>query len=95
MPSGHVEVARVLLECGVDVHCKDSKSGWQAIHYAAYRDRVRVVELLLRYGDWGPARCGVALVRVRGVTCSVLHLAAYYGCYNVLGFLLKNMGKLK
>ncbi|XP_047740700.1 uncharacterized protein LOC108682971 isoform X5 [Hyalella azteca] len=90
--SGHIEVARVLLDAGVDVHCKDAKSGWQAIHYAAYKDRVKVVELLLGYGEWG-ARC-VALVRVRGVTCSLLHLAAHYGCCAVLAFLLSNNANL-
>ncbi|KAF2368056.1 Ankyrin repeat-containing domain [Trinorchestia longiramus] len=90
--SGHVEVARVLLDAGVDVHCKDAKAGWQAIHYATYKDRVKVVELLLSYGEWG-VRC-VALVRACGVTCSVLHLAAHYGCCSVLSFLLTNMAKL-
>lgn len=33
--TGHVEMTQVLLDAGVDVHCKDAKSGWQPIHIAA------------------------------------------------------------
>ena len=33
--TGHIEVVKALLNAGVDVHCRDSRSGWQPIHIAA------------------------------------------------------------
>ncbi|XP_064096814.1 uncharacterized protein LOC135208498 isoform X2 [Macrobrachium nipponense] len=89
--AGHVELVQVLLEAGVDVHCRDSKSGWQPIHIATYRDHVAVVEALAMHGEW---RRGVALVRFRGITCSLLHLAANFGCLAVLRYLLSHTVRL-
>ena len=90
---GNIEIARILLDAGVDVHSKDVRNDWQAIHFAAYKDKVQVVELLLNYGNWG-ARC-ITHAKVKGVSCPILHLAAHYGCYNVMAVLLTNMVKLK
>ncbi|KAG7176681.1 Ankyrin-1-like 6 [Homarus americanus] len=77
--TGNVELTQVLLNAGVDVHCKDAKSGWQPIHIATYRDHVAVVEALAMHGEW---RRGVAL----GVTA--LHVAAYRDHTNIVRFLL-------
>ncbi|XP_045107330.1 uncharacterized protein LOC123502158 isoform X2 [Portunus trituberculatus] len=84
-------MTRVLLDAGVDVHCKDAKSGWQPIHIATYRDHVAVVEALAMHGEW---RRGVALVRFRGITCNLLHLAANFGCLAVLRYLLSHTVRL-
>ncbi|KAK4313728.1 hypothetical protein Pmani_014949 [Petrolisthes manimaculis] len=89
--TGQVEMTQVLLEAGVDVHCKDAKSGWQPIHIAAYRDHVAVVEALAMHGEW---RQGVGLVRFRGITCNLLHLAASFGCLAVLRYLLSHTVRL-
>ncbi|XP_042233704.1 uncharacterized protein LOC121873891 [Homarus americanus] len=89
--TGNVELTQVLLNAGVDVHCKDAKSGWQPIHIATYRDHVAVVEALAMHGEW---RRGVALVRFRGITCNLLHLAANFGCLAVLRFLLSHTVRL-
>ncbi|XP_071522836.1 uncharacterized protein [Panulirus ornatus] len=89
--TGNVELVQVLLNAGVDVHCKDAKSGWQPIHIATYRDHVAVVEALAMHGEW---RKGVALVRFRGITCNLLHLAANFGCLAVLRYLLSHTVRL-
>ncbi|XP_069182377.1 uncharacterized protein [Procambarus clarkii] len=89
--TGNVELTQVLLQAGVDVHCKDAKSGWQPIHIATYRDHVAVVEALAMHGEW---RRGVALVRFRGITCNLLHLAANFGCLAVLRYLLSHTVRL-
>ncbi|XP_027215581.1 uncharacterized protein [Penaeus vannamei] len=89
--TGNVELVHVLLNAGVDVHCRDSKSSWQPIHIATYRDNVAVVEALAMHGEW---RRGLALVRFRGITCSLLHLAANFGCLAVLRYLLSHTVRL-
>ncbi|KAK3883543.1 hypothetical protein Pcinc_012147 [Petrolisthes cinctipes] len=89
--TGQVEMTQVLLDAGVDIHCKDAKSGWQPIHIAAYRDHVAVVEALAMHGEW---RQGVGLVRFRGITCNLLHLAASFGCLAVLRYLLSHTVRL-
>ncbi|RXG57649.1 Ankyrin-1 [Armadillidium vulgare] len=89
--AGHLDVVKTLIDAGVDVHCKDSKSNWQPIHISTYRDHVGIVECLAMQGEW---RRGVALVRFKGVTCSLLHLAAHFGCVAVLRYLLSHTVRL-
>ncbi|XP_076044975.1 uncharacterized protein LOC143027554 isoform X2 [Oratosquilla oratoria] len=89
--TGRVEMVQMLLDAGLDVHCKDARSGWQPIHIAAYCDHANVVEALVERGEW---RRGVALLRFRGVTCSLLHLAAHQGCLSVLSYLLAHTARL-
>lgn len=55
------------------------------------RDHVAVVEALAMHGEW---RKGVALVRFRGITCNLLHLAASFGCLAVLRYLLSHTVRL-
>ncbi|XP_053630538.2 ankyrin repeat domain-containing protein 42-like [Cherax quadricarinatus] len=43
------------------------------------------------HGEW---RRGVALVRFRGITCNLLHLAANFGCLAVLRYLLSHTVRL-
>ncbi|KAN0129300.1 Ankyrin repeat-containing domain protein [Lactarius tabidus] len=44
-----VSTARLLLECGVDVNARQ-KNGWTSLHWAAYKGKVEVAQVLLDYG---------------------------------------------
>jgi ankyrin repeat protein len=44
-----VGIARLLLECGVDVNARD-KGAWTSLHWAAFKGRVEVAQVLLDHG---------------------------------------------
>lgn len=44
------ECLRVLIEAGADVDIKATKTGWTALHQAAYINNERAVSILLKYG---------------------------------------------
>lgn len=46
---GHVETVRALLDNGADVNATDA-SGWTALHAAAYKGSLEVMQLLLERG---------------------------------------------
>jgi ankyrin repeat protein len=77
---GHVEVVRVLLESGADVHAADLNMH-TALHTAAKHGRLELCGLLL---DWGAA------VNTEGVSkLTALHLAAEDGHLSVVKFLVE------
>jgi hypothetical protein len=47
--AGHFEIVKILLLSGADIHGKDSR-GTAALHFAAWENRLDLVDLLL---DWG------------------------------------------
>src|SRR6266404_7147307 len=78
---GHVEVSKLLIECGADVNALDG-SKWNPLHFASRFDHLEVVQWLL---DRGAA---VNFQTSDGWT--PLHLAAYSGHFVIARMLLEH-----
>lgn len=47
---GHAAITELLLQRGADPNLTEDYDGWTALHYAAFKNRPRIIRLLLKYG---------------------------------------------
>jgi len=47
---GHAAIAELLLQRGADPNLTEDSDGWTALHYAAFKNRPRIIRLLLKHG---------------------------------------------
>jgi ankyrin repeat protein len=83
---GHVEVARVLFECGADLTTRDIQ-GWTPLHHASRRGNLKVARFLVEHGT------DVTAEDEDG--SSPLHVAAQCGKVEVAQFLVEHGADVK
>lgn len=81
---GHVDIVKMLLGCGADVHTATTLGGYTCLHYAAFYDENDIVKLLLSQSRNG--RLASSRSKINNETA--LHLACKEGNVDVVRTLL-------
>ncbi len=98
---GHVRVAKLLLDRKADPNAR-ALNGFTPLHIACKKNRIKVVELLLKYGGSIEATTEVpSEKKTHHVHCTTLlfvfqsgltplHVASFMGCMNIVIYLIQH-----
>jgi ankyrin repeat protein len=80
---GSVDIARILLEFGANIHAASKFDGQRALQYASFEGHIAVVqELILRGHDVNAAnqdgRTSLAFAAYKGYKCALMRLASLF-----------------
>jgi ankyrin repeat protein/L-ascorbate metabolism protein UlaG (beta-lactamase superfamily) len=83
---GKDSIVNLLLQNGANINYKSSRNGWEAVHYAVAANKISTLRLLIDNG--------ANLNTLTNDNKTALHMATYYGHYDLCSFLVANKCKL-
>jgi ankyrin repeat protein/L-ascorbate metabolism protein UlaG (beta-lactamase superfamily) len=83
---GRDSIANFLLQNGANINYKNSENGWEAVHYAVAVNKISTLGILIDNG--------ANLNTLTNENKTALHMATYYGYYDLCSFLVANKCEL-